>query len=122
MFLNFINDFRAVATLLVVFNHCIPLLDWNNNTQSERLLGIIFFNGALLFTFISGFLFQHLAYKFHYKKYLTTRFKLVVCPYLIISIPAVLGWTFVYEKVGIRIPADFYEWSAAARILYFYAT
>jgi len=122
VFLPYINNFRAIATVFVVFNHCIPALQWTDGHEIDRLLKIIYSNGALFFTFIAGFLFQHLAFKFDYKRYLITRFKLVVSPYLLISIPAVMTWTFLYQKHGMGMPHDFYEWHAGWRILYFYAT
>ena len=122
VFLPYINNFRAIATLFVVFNHSIPALSWTDSHEVDRLMKIIYSNGALFFVFIAGFLFQHLAFKFNYRDYLITRFKLVVSPYLIISIPAVVTWTFLYQKHGLGVPHDFYEWHAAWRILYLYAT
>jgi hypothetical protein len=122
MFLNYINNFRAIATLFVVFNHSVSALGWGDDADIERLVKIIYTNGAVLFTFIAGFLFQHLLDKFDYKTYLVARFKLVVCPYLIISIPAVIVWAFVFQKSGTAIPSDFYQWPGILRILYLYAT
>jgi len=122
VFLGYINNFRAIATLFVVFNHSVPALDWTGDDQLSRLIKIVFTNGAVLFTFIAGFLFQHLVYKFDYRTYLIARFKLVVTPYLILSLPAVLTWTFLYQKTSLGIPADFYSWSSAMRILYLYVT
>lgn len=122
VFLPYINNFRAIATLFVVFNHSIPALQWTDDHELDRLMKIIYSNGALFFTFIAGFLFQHLAFKFDYPKYLITRFKLVISPYLLISIPAVLTWTFLYQKHSYALPGDFYDWPALLRILYLYAT
>jgi len=121
-YLRYINNFRAIATVFVVFNHSVPALQWTDDIELDRLCKIIYSNGALFFTFIAGFLFQHLAFKFNYRSYLVTRFKLVVSPYLLISIPAVLAWTFMFQKHSAATPPDFYEWSAATRILYLYAT
>jgi hypothetical protein len=67
---------------------------------------IVFSNGAFFFVFIAGFVFQHLLYKFDYKKYLVSRFMLVVLPYLLVSIPAVVAWTFLFQKSGYGIPHD----------------
>ncbi len=75
-----------------------------------------------MFVFISGFLFQHLLYKFEFRRFLITRFLLVALPYLIVSVPAVVVWTFVLENASLGIPADFYEQPPWFRIVYFYAT
>jgi len=112
MFLSYINLFRAIATIFVVVNHSIHGLQWGieyGNYDMSRLLKIIFSNGALLFTFISGFLFQHVLQKYDYRSFLVSRFKLVILPYLIISIPAVFAWVFLYQKVGWAIPSGFYD-------------
>jgi peptidoglycan/LPS O-acetylase OafA/YrhL len=112
MYLKYINLFRAIATLFVVFNHCIHGLQWGSgydNLEMSRLMKIVFSNGAFFFVFIAGFIFQHLLYKFDYGKYLKTRFLLVILPYLIISIPAVFAWTFLFEKSAFGVPRDLYQ-------------
>ena len=111
MYLKYVNQFRAIATLFVVFNHCIHGLQWGSqyeNLEMSRFLKIVFSNGAFFFVFIAGFIFQHLSFKFEYRKYLVSRFLLVILPYLLISIPAVVAWTFLYQKSGYGIPADLY--------------
>ena len=47
MFLNYINNFRAIATLFVVFNHSVPALDWGDDADIERLAKIVYANGAV---------------------------------------------------------------------------
>ena len=125
MFLHYINQFRAIATLFVVINHSIHGLQWGieyDNYETSRLLKIVFSNGAFFFVFISGFLFQHLLHKYRYRPFLVSRFQLVILPYLLISIPAVLAWTFVFQKSGMGIPADFYAQPWWQRVAWFYAT
>lgn len=46
--------------------------------------------GTALFIFISGFLFQHLSYKFEYKNYLFKKWTNVILPYLLTSIPGLV--------------------------------
>jgi hypothetical protein len=125
VFLSYINLFRAIATLFVVVNHSIHGLQWGaefDNLETSRLLKIVFSNAALLFVFISGFLFQHLLFKFNYRQFLISRFRLVVLPYLIVSIPAVIAWVFVFEKGGWGIPTDFYTEPWWYRAGFFYLT
>ena len=125
MFLSYINLFRAIATIFVVVNHSIHGLQWGqpyDNFEMSRLLKIVFSNGALFFVFISGFLFQHLLYKFNYVQFLKSRFMLVVLPYLIVSIPAVFAWTFLYQKTGWSVPPDLYDHPWWYQVGFFYAT
>ena len=125
MFLSYINLFRALATIFVVVNHSIHGLQWGaefDNLETSRLLKIVFSNAALLFVFISGFLFQHLLHKYHYRPFLWSRFKLVILPYLVVSLPAVLAWVFVFQKGGWPIPIGFYEEPWWYRMGYFYLT
>lgn len=46
--------------------------------------------GTALFIFISGFLFQHLSYKFEYKNYLSKKWTNVIMPYLFTAIPGLI--------------------------------
>jgi surface polysaccharide O-acyltransferase-like enzyme len=112
IFLPYINVFRAIASLFVVSYHGIHGLQWGaeyGNLEMSRALKILFSNGTLMFVFISGFLFQHLLYKYNYRNYVVTRFKLVILPYLVVSIPAVIAWTFLFQKSSWGIPHNFYS-------------
>jgi len=125
VFLPYINLFRAIATLFVVVNHSIHGLQWGaefDNLETSRALKIVFSNAALLFVFISGFLFQHLLYKYNYRTFLLSRFRLVILPYLIVSVPAVIAWVFVFQKSGWSIPPDFYSQPWWYRAGFFYIT
>lgn len=87
-FLNYINVFRGLAILLIVYSHATGF-----DVLSRNLACIIWNeivrDGTVLFVFISGFLFQHLSYKFEYKNYLTKKVKNVIMPYLWTSIPGI---------------------------------
>ena len=125
MYLSYINLFRAIATLFVVFNHSIHGLQWGvtyGNDEIARLLKIMFSNGAFFFVFIAGFIFQHLLYKYDYWKYVKSRFMLVILPYLVVSIPAVVAWVFLFKKSALGIPPGFYDDPWWYRVGYLYAT
>lgn len=86
--LNYINVFRGLAILLIIMGHTMQFGDPKsliNNINCEIICG-----GTALFIFISGFLFQHLSYKFEYKNYLSKKWTNVIMPYLITSIPGLL--------------------------------
>lgn len=86
--LLYINYLRAFAILLVVAGHTLL---WGKYGTTIRLTNLYLFKGGtLLFVFIAGFLFQYLAYKFEYKKYLITKFKNVILPYWITMIPVAI--------------------------------
>ena len=120
MYLKYINLFRAIATLFVVTNHCVPALIWTDNFEMSRALKIVFSNGAFFFVFISGYLFQHLLYKYNYKSFMISRFKLVILPYLIVSLPAVIAWSFIFQKSGMGIEPGFYNQPWWYRVSFFY--
>lgn len=121
-FLLYINRFRGIAILFVVFSHCIRLIDWNNK-DIEMFFSSFFVEGTTLFVFISGYLFEHLKYKFEIKKYFTAKVKNVILPYLIVSIPAI----FVY-LIGLKtehswiLTDDFNAYPNGLKILIFYIT
>ncbi len=98
--------------MLIVFFNCIHGLTWGGeygNPEMMRLLKILSAYGTFLFVFIAGFLFQHLLYKYNYLEYLRGRLLRVVLPYLLVSIPAVFAWTFLYQKSGMGVPRGLYD-------------
>lgn len=97
MFLGYIHFFRALAILFIVCGHTIDTFAWDNQTL-ERILRIFVCNGSVLFVFIAGYLFQHLAGKFSPRAYYKTKIKNVITPYLIISIPAIVAFVFVLPR------------------------
>ncbi len=98
-FLNYINVFRGLAILLIIMGHTMQFGDSNSLLHfinCETVCG-----GTALFIFISGFLFQHLSYKFEYKSYLGKKWTNVIMPYLITSIPGLffcLYCPFAYKN------------------------
>ena len=86
--LNYINVFRGLAILLIIAGHAMQIGitgSFANNISFEVWSG-----GTALFIFISGFLFQHLSYKFEYKDYMKKKWKNVIIPYLLTAIPGII--------------------------------
>ena len=86
MFLSYIHSFRAVAILFIVAGHCVYLFEWEGH-WIESVLRSVFQNGTVLFVFVAGFLFQHLSGRFEYRRYLKSKLKNVIAPYIVVSIP-----------------------------------
>ncbi len=86
--LNYINVFRGLAILLILAGHTLQIGakgSWVNNISYEIWAG-----GTALFIFISGFLFQHLSYKFEYKNYMQKKWTNVIIPYILTAIPGII--------------------------------
>ncbi len=96
MFLNSINNFRAIAILFIVAGHCFYI----SNIQFGDIWGPIIYNlingGTVFFVFISGFLFHHLFYsKYEFNSFLKSKFKRLFLPYTILSVaPIILCFKF----------------------------
>lgn len=90
MFLSNVHSFRAVAILFIVAGHCIYLFEWQGAELTERLLKSVLQNGTVLFVFVAGFLFQHLSGRFDYRKYLRSKLRNVISPYVVVSLPMIL--------------------------------
>lgn len=96
--LNYIDAYRVLAMFLVVLNH-VPLVNWMQDSQVLKF----FFTGALLFVFVSGFVFSfnvHKNFKFHV--FLRKRFSLVVVPYLVFSSALII----VKFRSGTDVPPE----------------
>lgn len=84
-FLNYINVFRGLAILLIIIGHTMQIgTGLVHKIDCEIVCG-----GTALFIFISGFLFQHLSYKFEYKNYLSKKWTNVILPYIFTAIPGI---------------------------------
>ena len=108
-FLSYIHNLRGVAILFVVGVHARGnMYDWTSHPESHKLIATIFDaqegNGTVMFLFIAGFLFQHLQqHSFQYARYLKQKFKVIILPYILISIPIIV----------LRIAQQFHPWSAS---------
>src|SRR5688500_5818695 len=94
-FLPYIHFLRGVAILYVFAVHARGFASyWESSPDTFKFLDTFSDpsegNGTTLFLFIRGFLFEHLSrYQFDFKKYLTQKFKNLILPYLIISLPLI---------------------------------
>ena len=86
--LNYINVFRGLAILLIIMGHTMQF--GKNDSLAHIVNCEIICGGTALFIFISGFLFQHLSYKYEFKNYMKKKWTNVVMPYLITSIPGLV--------------------------------
>jgi len=120
MFLNYIHSFRGIAITYIVAGHCVSIFDWSDAVALERWLKIIFGNGTVLFVFIAGYLFQYLSGKYDVKKYMISKLKNVISPYILISIPGIYFSVFIQQR-GI-VWDGFYDYPIWEQIFYFYIT
>jgi len=93
--------FRGVAIMLIVGAHTISALDWSGNHLTMRIIDALCNESSIFFFFIAGYLFQHLSARFTYKSYLTQKFKTVIVPYLLLSIPALIIFTQFVHRDGV---------------------
>jgi probable poly-beta-1,6-N-acetyl-D-glucosamine export protein len=126
-FLSYIHNLRGAAIFFVVGVHARGNIhDWENNTTQHLFVSTIFDsregNGTVMFLFIAGFLFQYLTQtKFEYWKYLEQKFKYVIIPYLLISIPLIIyriSDNFIPPGTG----TSFNDQSVFYRFLYYIIT
>lgn len=91
MFLHSFNYFRGIAILIIVAGHCLYMSGWEIDSVADKWLANLVLGGTTLFVFISGFLFHHIyAARFTYRKFMATKIKNVLTPYLVLSGPLVL--------------------------------
>lgn len=119
-YLKYIHVLRGIAIISVLAGHCIDAFDWTNDNILFRSLCLLFKNGTYLFVFLSGFLFQHLQYKYSTKKYFKSKINNVLLPYTIMSIPAILFFVFFTHRPN--IDSRLYDMSMPYQILTFYLT
>ena len=120
MFQLHLHTFRAIAITGVVTQHCMDSISWDLENLVHTMLIAAIYEASVWFTFISGFLFQHLSPKFTVAKYYKAKLRNVVAPYLIMSIPALIISTFVIHQDN--VPPSFYDLPARERIVAFILT
>lgn len=126
-FLPYIEHLRGLAMMIVVAVHARGFTwEWKSHPETNRILNVFFDAdegyGTILFLFIGGFLFQYLTSdKFHYRSYLHQKFKNVIVPYLLISVPIILlRLNYAYENLA--LPENFEQRSLPGKITYFLLT
>ncbi|NVJ51250.1 MAG: acyltransferase [Gammaproteobacteria bacterium] len=88
--LPYIHTFRGIAIIFIVLGHALYFqFDWSEHTFAFNLLKDVLSNGTVLFVFISGYLFKHLHGRYTLSSYYKNKFKNLVLPYLILSVPAI---------------------------------
>lgn len=88
-----IHILRACTILFIIYRHALWAFDGDqieSGIYFFSVVDLLSFNFTVFFVLISGFLFQHLAYKYHVKKYYLAKIKNVLLPYLVVSLVCVL--------------------------------
>ncbi len=118
MYLKYMDSFRGLAILSIVLPHCIfaSFYTWSLDSVSFPLLKTLGAGSTSLFVFISGFLFQYLIQKYHYLKYLKTKFFYIILPYLIVSIPA------IFRAIYLNAEPTFQAHNIGAQVALYYLT
>ena len=100
-FQQHIHVFRGVAIILIVCAHTVPSLDWSNNPILGKLINAVANQSSMFFFFIAGYLFQYLSTRFSFRSYMLQKLKTVIVPYLILSIPALIVFTLLTQRIGV---------------------
>lgn len=110
MFLNSINNFRAIAILFIVAGHCFYVSNINPSDFWESLVYTLVNGGTIFFVFISGFLFHHLFYrKYEFILFFKSKIKRLLIPYTILSLlPIVLCFKFKPNYWGSDVTTQSY--------------
>lgn len=126
-FLPYIHFLRGVAILYVISVHARGFESyWKSHPKVYSFLDTFTDpsegNGTTMFLFIGGFLFQHLTHNhFNFRRYLVQKFKNLILPYLIISLP-LLVYRFSNNFSSLLLPEDFSERSVLHQVAHFLFT
>ena len=121
MLLRYIDQFRALAIIMIVAGHVWFLMGWDQNGTEPRFIAALAANGTLPFVFIAGFLFKYLMPKFEAKKYYLSKLRNVIAPYILISIPAII-LVISHHPGDVVLPPDFYSWNVLSQVTWLYLT
>lgn len=119
--ISYIHYLRGIAAFFIVAIH------YNLFASDNLVLGRVFkyflLEWTAIFVMISGFLFQHLLNRYEFNKFMLSKLKNVILPYIIISIPAILIYMLGVKKdhVWLDIP-ELLTHSKTYIVLFFYAT
>ena len=106
-FLHHVNHMRGVAIVPVVTVHCISMFDWPAGSTVSALAPL-FINVNIMFIFVSGYLFGHMADGLEPRSYLARRFSNIVVPYVLVSAPAILIY-LMHLKAHPHLPPEFLD-------------
>jgi hypothetical protein len=123
VFLSYINSFRGFAMLMIVAVHILYLVA-DTAPRTHHFLRIMLANSSVLFVFISGYLFQYLIQDYTFQGYLSKKFRNVILPYFIMSVPAILLLMFrpEWRDTSWIMSPQFVQRSALIQILALYGT
>lgn len=113
-FLSNIHNFRTVAIIGIVGAHSLHNFDFDKSSLLFRIVDTICNQSSVWFFFIAGLLFQHLSVKFNYLKYLKSKFKNVILPYMVLSIPALIASFTIVDQ---NMPPSFYGFDLPVQVL-----
>jgi peptidoglycan/LPS O-acetylase OafA/YrhL len=119
-FQQHIHVFRGVAIILIVCAHTVPSLDWSANPVLGKFIDAAANESSMFFFFIAGYLFQYLSGRFAFDRYLSQKLNTVILPYVILSVPALIIFTFLVRRTGMW--PWFYDLPAWGQIGLFLAT
>ncbi|EQA0963048.1 acyltransferase [Escherichia coli] len=119
--ISYIHDIRGLAALFIVMIHCNIFHVGNNGFNF--IWGHFLNEWTAVFVLISGFLFQLLIDRYRFNKFIYSKFKNVIVPYLIISIPAIAIYIFEIKKDHVWLDLNsLMSHSYIYIISFFYAT
>lgn len=126
-FLPYIHFLRGVAILYVLSVHARGFASyWQSRPEVYKTLDSFSDpsegNGTTMFLFIGGFLFHHLTHQyFDFKKYIVQKFKVLIMPYLVISLPLILI-RLNTDYRSFSLPDDFHDRSVFYQVGHFLLT
>src|SRR5687767_2534163 len=126
-FFTYIHNLRGLAILFVIIVHPRALNpEWLSHPGVNKFFDTFFDpsegNGTVLFLFIGGFLFQHITHKqFDFVKYIEQKFKVIMLPYILISIPLIII-RINTDFESLSLPAGFEDRSLLYQFFYYLIT
>lgn len=116
---EYIHNLRGFAILLVIYGHAIAAL---NSIDGIQLIRDLLVNGTVLFVVIAGYFFSVVETRYTYKKYLFSKLKNVVFPYIFLSVPALMIYTLGYKSQHTWVDIDVLSQSSLIEQIIFYLT
>lgn len=89
MSLQFVNNFRGIAILMVMLAHALTVVPWDQSAELEAMR-LLVDNCTIVFVVIAGYLFYVSTANFSYLPYLKGKILSVLIPYVITSTPAAI--------------------------------
>ncbi len=120
VFLGHIHNFRAYAIIGIVGAHSLHALEWTEHPFMYRFFDTLFNQSSILFFFIAGFMFQYLSNRFEKWSYWGKKFRNVIIPYLLLSVPAIYYYTHFAIQDNTWI--GFYDYPLYKQVLFFVIT